>query len=302
MDKDAESSDTRKSAAAAAPHPSTYPRRNVELFQYLMTTFQAFLPEGKAEQFNLIAEELTRSVEDNCQTCRLIHTKYGVKALRDPRRSRFLLRVVVGRVSSLFTGETAPLPRSLIEGLDRYLKKAFGDMIYGELDAEADELVYRINCDDDEKMWEAIRSNPQWRRFVDTIFLRILFRFENFPAGKKTFMSIVDRTMQESSPFVFNEEHFLLVFEALFSDLWGELQKEEQRIRWDFMFGDGTSKKIETILKLGLVNWFKRKDVKVLASGRVAGGAGPSLTKGKLAATLAAKKSPSPAAKKPSSS
>jgi hypothetical protein len=47
------------------------------------------------------------------------------------------------------------------------------------------------------------------------------------------------------------------------------LENEDQRLRWDFMFGDGTSKRLEGILKEGLVAYLKRKDRKVLASGRV---------------------------------
>jgi len=246
-----------------------YPRRNRDLFQYLITTFQSMLPAEKAAVFDMIAAELERSIHDNCQICRITHQQATAEPPRDLRRSRFLLRLVVSRVSHLFAGDKAILPRSLIEGMDRYMKKAFGSVIYAELDAEADELLYRVNCDDDREMWEKIRTNPQWCRFVDTIFIRILFRFENFANGKKTFMAILEVTMQEVSRFTFTDDHFALVFEAMFSELWTELENEEQRIRWDFMFGDGTSKRLEAILRLGLVRYLKRKDSKVLGSGRV---------------------------------
>jgi hypothetical protein len=176
----------------------------------------------------------------------------GEAAPHDPRRSRFLLRLVVSRVSHLFAGDKATMPRSLIEGLDRYLNKALGAIIYEELNAEADQLLYNLNIDDDKQMWEGIRKVPQWRRFVDTIFIRILFRFENFPKGKKTFMNILAMTMEERSCFIFGEDHFHQVFEALFSDLWIQIQREETRIQWEFLFGDGTVKRLGAILRQGL--------------------------------------------------
>lgn len=136
--------------------------------------------------------------------------------------------------------------------------------------AMIDQLLYRLNVDDDREMWSRIRANPQWQRFVDTIFIRILFRFENFANGKKTFMNILNITMSEKSRFVFTEEHFHIVFEALFSELWEQSEIEEQRIRWDFLFGDGTAKRIQTILSSGLERWMKKRKTVILGSGRVA--------------------------------
>lgn len=187
----------------------------------------------------------------------------------DPRRRRFLLRLVASRVSHLCTGKTAVMPRSLFEGLDSYLIKAFGPAMYGESNAEANQMLGALDITDDARMWIGIRRNLQWRRFVDTIFIRILLRFENFPQGRKTFTNIIDMTMQEQSRFSFGEEQFFAVFEALFADLWTDLQDEDQRVRWDFLFGDGATKRLDAILNQGLARWLKTKDRKVLASGRV---------------------------------
>jgi hypothetical protein len=206
----------------------------------------------KAAQFAAIAAELDTSIRDNCHSCRASMQESQQAAPQDPRRSRFLLRLVVSRVSHLFVGEKASMPRSLIEGLDRYLNKALGEIVYEQLNGEANQLLYNLNIDDDKQMWEGIRRVPQWRRFVDTIFIRILFRFENFPKCKRTFMNILAMTMEEKSCFTFTEEHFTLVFEALFSDLWGQMKNEETRIQWEFLFGDGTVKRISQILRQGL--------------------------------------------------
>lgn len=269
MQKDDAASKQPPAQASTDIQLSPCVRRNREMFRYLLTTFQSLLPTEKAAQFDGISKGLDQAIDDNCQACRLQHQTVEESMPRDPRRTRFLLRLVVSRLSHLFTGKAPAMPRSLIEGIDRYLNKAFGQMIYDELNAEADQILYNLNIDDDTQMWEGIRRNPQWRRFVDTIFIRILLRFENFPLGKKTFMNILDFTMEDISRFSFTEEHFYTVFEALFVESWKDLQNPEQRLRWDFLFGDGAAKRLDAILNLGLVFWLKRKDKTVLGSGRV---------------------------------
>jgi len=252
--------------AAAAPPPPTQVRKNRELFQYLIETFKTMLPPDKAAQLGALGEDLLKAVEDNCGAC--LQARKAPEVERDPRRSRFLLRLVVGKVSHLFSGPKATMPRTLIEALDRYMKKAFGSMIYDELNAEADQLLFHLNCDDDKEMWQKIRENPDWARFVDTVFIRILFRFENFSHGKKVFMTNLDATMQDLSKRSFTEDNFFAVFEALFSDLYEHMEQEDQRLRWDFHFGDGTCKRISGILDQGLVNYLKKRNSRLLGSGR----------------------------------
>ncbi len=248
---------------------ANYKRVTRELFHQLLTTFQSMLPADKAHQFALVGEELKSTILDKLDAVAQHAAPHSTPAPRDTRRNRFLLRLVLSRVSHLFSGKQATMPRSLIEGLDSYLNKAFGPIIYEELNNEADQILWNLSAGDDRELWDSINKNPSVRRFVDTIFIRILFRFENFAAGKKTFMSIVDRTMQDKSNVTFGEDHFLAVFESMFSELWSEAQSEGQRIRWDFLFGDGTSARIIEILRQGLKRWLKRQaGGSILASGR----------------------------------
>ena len=242
---------------------ASYKRVTRELFHQLLATFQGMLPPEKAAQFAQVGEELKSTILE-----KLDAVAQSAEAVRDTRRNRFLLRLVVSRVSPLFASKQAIMPRSLIEGLDTYMMKAFGPIIYEELNNEADQILWNLHAGDDRELWDAINRNPPVRRFVDTIYIRILFRFENFASGKKTFVSIVDRVMQDKSNFSFGEEHFAAVFEALFSDLWVEAQKEGQRIRWDFLFGDGTSARLLEILRQGLARWLKRRAGQALLSGR----------------------------------
>ncbi|OIR07914.1 hypothetical protein GALL_97770 [mine drainage metagenome] len=259
-----------EAAPESAPEadPQLLPRRNREMFEALINTFQGLLPPDKGAQLTALAEQLLLGIDDNCAACQFTREQMLLPPPRDPRRNRFLLRLVVGKVSHLFSGPKASMPRALIEGLDCYLKKAFGPMIYEELNAEADQLLYRLNCDDDQEMWRRIRETPDWARFVDTIFLRILFRFESFPQGKKTFMTILDGILQERAHFNITDEHFFAIFEALFASLYDQLGSEEQWLRWDFHFGDGTSKRINAILEQGLARYIKRRNARILGSGR----------------------------------
>jgi hypothetical protein len=213
------------------------------------------LPPDKATQFRTVGREIEKMLEE--------HTRSFISSLppemqaaalsvRDPRRSRFLLRLVAGKVSQLFASKNPKLPKSVIEGLDQFMRKAFGPVVYEELNSEADDMFKGLPASDDDEMWRQIRANVHWRRFADTIMIRILFRFENFASGKKTFMLIVGKVMQDVSHFQFTDQLFSLIFNALFNDLLFELQNDDQRLRWDFMFGDGTSARLMTILVEGL--------------------------------------------------
>lgn len=234
---------------------AVFPKRNQDLFNYLINTFVSMLPAEKATQFRTIAKEIEKLLDEHTRA--FIATlppdlQAAALATRDPRRSRFLLRLIAGRVSHLFASRNPKLPKSVIEGLDQFLIKAFGQVVYDELNAEADDMFRGIPSGDDDEMWRQIKATPHWRRFADTILIRILLRFENFANGKKTFMLIVGRVMMDASKFTFADSHFNMIFQSLFGDLLYELKTDEQRLRWDFMFGDGTSTRLMNILVEGL--------------------------------------------------
>ena len=235
MDKPAMTGD-KPGATEGAPAPTlgemiaVFPKRNQDLFNYLINTFVSLLPPDKAQQFRSIAKEIERLLDEHTRafiTSLPPDLQAAALSTRDPRRSRFLLRLIVGRVSHLFAGKNPKIPKSVIEGLDQFFIKAFGPVVYEELNNEADDMFRGIPSGDDEEMWRIIKATPHWRRFAETILIRILFRFENFAAGKKTFISIVDRTMQDKSNFSFNEDHFYAVFESMFNELWTEVMPAE---------------------------------------------------------------------------
>lgn len=234
-------------------------RRNKDLFNYLISTFQSLLPAEEAEKFQRLAQQLNDAVRDNCASCQAAAcasspeaTRIGVVSgsnYKDPRRQRFLLRLIAARISHLFIGEKAILPKSVAEGLDRYLKKALGDVIYSELNNEAENLLSRLGTDNDKEIWERIFADHDRRRFAETILIRILLKFENFATAKRIFISVVGMAMNEGGKFPLKDGHFHILFEALFTDVWRNLDNEGQRIMWDYQLGEHTSKRLQHIFK-----------------------------------------------------
>ncbi len=237
-------------------------RRNRELFNYLISTFKGLLPEEEKVKFARLAAELNQAVADNCAACQTVAraeaepSRVGVVSkpsgagFRDPRRQRFLLRLISARISHLFAGDKAILPKSVVEGMDRYMTKALGDIVYAELNREAEMLLEKLATDDDKQIWERIYESPDSRRFAETILIRILLKFENFQAAKRIFMSIVGMAMNEGSQFQMKDGHFHILFEGMFGDIAQNLRSESQRIVWDYQFGEETGKKLTVIFKM----------------------------------------------------
>lgn len=228
-----------------------FPKRNRELMKYLVNAFSGLLDPEKAKQFGPIGAELDRAVELNCSNCAIsrgFSAGLGTDpAQKDARRNRYLLRLVIGHAAPLIFAEAPLLPRSVVEGMDRYLRKSLGDIIYDELNHEADNLLYRVNTNDDKEMIVKIYASPEWRRFADNIFIRILLRFENFPQAKRSFINVVSSAMEEFSNENLEEHQFYLLFEALFRNIFVDLSNEEQTIRWDYLFGEGTTRRLRDI-------------------------------------------------------
>lgn len=163
-------------------------------------------------------------------------------------RSMFLLRLIAGRFSHLFTDPDNPVfPRDVVKGFDNYLLKLLGEVLYEELNVEAQELLSNFTTDDDGEIWRLIGENDRHKRFAYNILIRILLKFEDFDWAKRNFMSILNHVTEQGSGFYFEDQHFQLLFTALFSDLFRSLWNDEQSLKLDFMFGDGTADRLNNI-------------------------------------------------------
>lgn len=163
-------------------------------------------------------------------------------------RSKFLLRLIAGRFSHLFADPENPIfPREVVMGFDNYLAKLLGDVLYSELNVEAQELLSQFQTDDDGEIWKMIAANDRHKRFAYNILIRILLKFEDFEWAKRNFISILNNVTERKSGFLFEDAHFQLLFTALFSDLFRALWDDEESVKLDFMFGEGTADRLDGI-------------------------------------------------------
>lgn len=163
-------------------------------------------------------------------------------------RSKFLLRLIAGKFAHLFNAPTGAIfPRNIVAGFDDYLFKLLGETLYEELNDESETLLANFNTDDDAEIWREIGENPQHKRFSYNILVRILMRFEDFKWARKNFISIVNNVTERQSGFIFDENHFCILFSSLFSEIFQAAWSDEETLKLDFMFGDGTMALIDRI-------------------------------------------------------
>jgi len=168
------------------------------------------------------------------------------------RRQKFLLRLLVGKISHLLSdhlGRRQIIPRAFLNGFDEYLTMLLGEQLYADLNPQAADLLARIQSDDDFLIWRTILANEEYRAFSYSILAQILLKFRPFGRGKRNFMAIVNTVIAETlkpagkydGRDAFTEGHFNLVFATLFSDIFDAVESAENAEAIDELLGKDTT-------------------------------------------------------------
>lgn len=243
----------------------------------MMMTHKMLTRENHTPELDEAVKELVREIETVIRTNLLnfgnqvsdqvkasAPASEGAPKAEHGNRTKFLLRLIAGRFSHLFVSKdgNSILPREVVMGFDNYMAKLLGEVLYDELNGEAAELLSWFDTDDDDLIWREISENDRHKRFAYNILIRILLKFEDFAWARKNFISIVNNVTERKSNFLFEDQHFQLLFSALFSDLFRAMWDDDEMVKLDFMFGGGTADKIDAIreeFKSYKVVWKKKQ-------------------------------------------
>ena len=186
-------------------------------------------------------------LKQNCRLC-LGHVLASSESAHDPalrpvgeRRRRFLLRMLVARFSHLFaTGADGDIDRSLVYGLDIYLRKFLGENRYDEMNAEAHRCLARFPDCDDAELWRSVMADAKGRTCLLNLVVGIVLKFETYARSRATFVTIVNNGQMRWVP-EFTSEQFDRLFALLSSDLFAMAHSDGDAAELDALLGGGTA-------------------------------------------------------------
>lgn len=194
------------------------------------------------------ADKLTPLFAHNCRACLDHPVPPRIRlALFQPdgRRRDFVTRLLFATLRGRVPERVDPLtglvfPQVVAPGLQANVAALFYDKEWEAMNADACAVFHKIGDAQDGEVWERIAEDDTLPIIVDALFVRVLLRFKQFAFQRQAFMRRMVETMRERR-FVFTEEHFVMLFDSLFTRLRHELRTELGRARMDTRYGDDTS-------------------------------------------------------------
>jgi hypothetical protein len=191
----------------------------------------------------------------NCRACVDEPVPPGIRvALFDPqgRRNDYVTRLLFAHVLDRVPAKVDPVtgsayPRLLAPALQATLSGLFYDMEWRSLNVDALTAFQKIGTTADKEIRERIDRDTALPIVVGSIFVRVLLRFRQFTYQRQSFTRRMSDLMRPLR-FVFTEDHFAAVFDALAERLRNEIDVEFGRTRTDMHYGEGTAADLARIL------------------------------------------------------
>ena len=159
-------------------------------------------------------------------------------------RSRFLLRLVCASFSGAFSESADYIPRSIIEGFDRFLEGVFGET-YGLLNDKFEFIIQDFTDCPDERLWERIFADDFRYHMAIRVLHDLILKFGKYGAEKTFLINAINGEIPPGQRFLFNDRHFELVFLSLFYHL-HHYASENQRL-FDWIYGEGAAETVTEI-------------------------------------------------------
>lgn len=169
-------------------------------------------------------------------------------------RRNHLLRLLTAAYAPMFEAPGPgqlwePLPRRIVGGVQNWLEYALGPQLLAHMNEFAGTILEDIDTADDVALWKAATTHPGYGVLVRDILVRLAFKFEDYETARGKLLTIMINALREQ-----NRQSWLTdgqgdqLLSAIFRPLKSALNQNRERIRIDFMLGDGTATRLATIL------------------------------------------------------
>ncbi|PWC83445.1 hypothetical protein TSH100_20795 [Azospirillum sp. TSH100] len=167
------------------------------------------------------------------------------------RRRDFVTRLMVSALRASLPDRMDPItgasfPQVIVPGLQSTLTALFYEKEWEAMNASVIALFNRLGTDRDAEVWNRLAHEETLAVLADTPFIRVMLRFRQFHQQRQTFIRRMTDQLRDRH-FVFAEEHFQALFDALFGRLRDGLRTELGRARTDIQYGEGTA---EALLRI----------------------------------------------------
>ncbi|CBS85619.1 hypothetical protein [Azospirillum lipoferum] len=169
----------------------------------------------------------------------------------DGRRRDFVTRLMVSALRTRLPDSMDPItgasfPQVILPGLQSTLTALFYEKEWEALNASAISLFNRLGTDRDADVWQRLAREETLAVLAGTPFVRVMLRFRQFHQQRQTFMRRMTERLRDRQ-FIFADEHFQTLFDAMFGHLRDGLRTELDRARTDIHYGEGTA---EALLRI----------------------------------------------------